>query len=1401
MRSDRVLPVDFIDLALLGALACFGLALIVMASRLRAARAVAAAPLVEATKHALPNEQASQSLKDVVENLPHGIAIFDSQDRLSFCNAKFASIFPEEHHHMVPGRPFEEIMTKIAHQGTFRLEDETLERFIAQRLARHRDAPGKPFIQPLNDGRWIQINEIKTAGNGTLATWTDVTQLKLRELALAILTKRSTREHGFLEIAAEAIAVGLGCRWAAVAQRIGENRARVLAMWDNGAPGELFEYDLKGTPCAKLSDATDFCYFPDNVADHFPDDHELIEMNAVSYIGHVIRDSDGRMTGQIFALDERPMGSQSWRRELIELVARWVDMAFAQQRAMKKIRDRDQHLRDIAEVAADWLWEMGPDLRFTYFSDRNLEALGLDTMQLLGKTREELLSGNPEDDMWKSHLADLQAHLPFRHFEYTLRAADGTLRHLRISGKPVHDDNGDFLGYRGTGTDLTAEVTAREESMRNLQLLEAVFENLPVGISLTDADLNMVAFNRRFLEMLDFPPEEFEPGDPFDKFIRYNAERGEYGPGDAEEQVRERVDLAKLFQPHHFERPRSGGGTLEIRGSPTPSGGFVTTYADITERERGERALRESQASLENAQRIAQIGNWDWDIRAGSIAWSEQTYRILGITAEEFDTTYKSYIDRVHPDDRPKIRSAIDNALKGTEFSLDHRIVWPDGTERIAHAQGEITFGTDGKAALMRGTLQDVTEQRHAMTALREREQRISAIMDNIGEGLITIDEMGCIESANRMTATMLGYGADELIGQNVSLIVPQFYDDERGSYLKQHREAGEALALGRKGRELKASRKDSSQIEIVLTVSAIHHAGRRLYICSLRDVTEQKQYDRNLRVSQGLSARLGRILDQSSNEIYTFDADDLHFIQVNRGARENLGYTADELSRMGPVDLKPEYDDAAFAEALAPLRDGSEDRLVFETTHRRKDGSIYPIEARLQISRTETPAVFVAIVEDISERRHAEETVRQKTAFVELSKQVTAAANEAKSINQAMAISIKEICRHTDWPIGHVFLLDRGESGQLRSSHIWHMERPDVHGKLRAFTAAHPFAADTWNADHNVDRGHYRGIPDLARESSPPRVRLARDLGLKAMFGFPIVIGSEVCGMLEFFSDTPGEPSPATLEVMIHVGTQLGRVVERTSAQHSLLTAKEAAEYANRSKSEFLATMSHELRTPLNAIIGFSELMGNEIYGALGNSNYRDYVEDIRNSGLHLLEIINDILDVSKAEAGRIALSEDNLNLAETIDASVRLIRPRMEGKPIELKLDLPSAPIFVLADELRFRQVLLNLLSNSIKFTDSGSITIRAQVVPGIGLEVQIIDTGIGVCEADLDRIFEPFAQADATLARGHEGTGLGLPLSRKLIELHGGTLTLDSTFGVGSVATIRIPLQRVSPASVVA
>ncbi len=253
--------------------------------------------------------------------------------------------------------------------------------------------------------------------------------------------------------------------------------------------------------------------------------------------------------------------------------------------------------------------------------------------------------------------------------------------------------------------------------------------------------------------------------------------------------------------------------------------------------------------------------------------------------------------------------------------------------------------------------------------------------------------------------------------------------------------------------------------------------------------------------------------------------------------------------------------------------------------------------------------------------------------------------------------------------------------------------------------------------------------------------------------------------------------------------------ITERKNAEKAMRDARHLAEVASKAKTDLLANMSHELRTPLNAIIGFSETMTSSIFGPLGNKQYEEYAEIIHTSGKHLLHIINDILDVSAVEAGKLELREELVNIADISESSIRILHPKTEEGHISLSgITTEDLPL-LMADPIRLKQIFLNILSNAVKFTpENGTVSCDAHIDNEKNMIITVIDNGIGMDEEGLKKALGKFGQVDSSLTRAHDGSGLGLPLTKGLVELHGGTMEIESKLGEGTKVTICFPSERV-------
>ncbi len=268
---------------------------------------------------------------------------------------------------------------------------------------------------------------------------------------------------------------------------------------------------------------------------------------------------------------------------------------------------------------------------------------------------------------------------------------------------------------------------------------------------------------------------------------------------------------------------------------------------------------------------------------------------------------------------------------------------------------------------------------------------------------------------------------------------------------------------------------------------------------------------------------------------------------------------------------------------------------------------------------------------------------------------------------------------------------------------------------------------------------------------------------------------------------------------VLVQRSHELAAANERIRTKESLHNQKEhdlrkevaAAIEASKAKTFFLGNMSHELRTPLNAIIGFSEMIQSELFGPAGSPKYIEYADDIKQSGMHLLQLINELLDVSRIEAGHLTLSLEDLDLAHTIRACLHMLEAKAKKRQVFLSADIIENSPFLRGDQIRMKQIFVNLIDNAIKFTPAGgSVRVSASVLPDGAAIIIVADTGVGISSDDLMKVCEIYGQATNSLTRAHEGAGLGLPLAKALCERHGGTLEIASEVGRGTTVTVIFP-----------
>ncbi len=313
--------------------------------------------------------------------------------------------------------------------------------------------------------------------------------------------------------------------------------------------------------------------------------------------------------------------------------------------------------------------------------------------------------------------------------------------------------------------------------------------------------------------------------------------------------------------------------------------------------------------------------------------------------------------------------------------------------------------------------------------------------------------------------------------------------------------------------------------------------------------------------------------------------------------------------------------------------------------------------------------------------------------------------------------------------------------------------------------------------------------LDDLAAGPDNPLRRLAISAGFKSVLFVPLVRGERAFGVLVLQRKKPGEFDAATVSLLKTFASQSTLAIQNARLFREVEEKGEQLAIASRHKSQFLANMSHELRTPLNAVLGYTELIQDGVYGAMP-PKVDAVLERVQSNGRHLLGLINDVLDLSKIEAGQLQLGIDDYSMASLVHTVVAATEPLAAAKKLPIKLELPAQLPPARGDERRISQVLLNLLGNAIKFTESGEIRISAGV-EGDHFVVSVADTGPGIPEAEQAKIFEEFHQVDSSNTKTKGGTGLGLAISRRIVEMHGGRISVASVVGTGSKFTVELPV----------
>ncbi|MGP8251516.1 MAG: PAS domain S-box protein [Terracidiphilus sp.] len=621
----------------------------------------------------------------------------------------------------------------------------------------------------------------------------------------------------------------------------------------------------------------------------------------------------------------------------------------------------------------------------------------------------------------------------------------------------------------------------------------------------------------------------------------------------------------------------------------------------------------------------------------------------------------------------------------------------------------------------MIGHLQQTGESIAEMTAELKlaSERRFRALFENSLVGIYIIQD-GRIAEVNPAMAKMLGYEPDEAVGMDPLVFI---HSDDRelvSRYMRQ-RLSGEKAP---DQYEFRALRKGGETIYVQAMSKLVDLSGRPAVLGNAVDVTSRKRAEEQLRLTQFS-------LDHASDPVFWLDSQG-RIVYANEAACRSLGRSREELQSLSIPDIDPNTPVETWRSVWEKIK--AEGWLSFESCQRTKDGRVFPVEVTSNYLEFGEKKYLFAFARDITERKQAEETIRENLARLEEAEQIAHFGSSNWDLVTGNMIWSAEFNR--------IVGRDPNQPGPNRAERDATYTRESLARMDEAINRAKQ-TGESFELELEVVR------PDGTRRQTHARGAAARDESGRVV---------RILGTLQ-------------------------DITERKQLESQALQVR-AAEAAAQAKSDFLANMSHEIRTPMNAIIGMAHL-------ALRTNldqRQQDYLQKIQNAGDHLLGIINDILDFSKVEAGKLRLENVDFQLDGVLDNIGALIQERATAKGLELIFDIGAdVPRALRGDPLRIGQVILNYVTNAVKFTETGEIVIRARVVEestaDVLLRFEVQDTGIGLTEEQQAGLFQSFQQADMSTSRKYGGTGLGLAISKKLAEMMGGAVGVESKLGAGS------------------
>ena len=1052
------------------------------------------------------------------------------------------------------------------------------------------------------------------------------------------------------------------------------------------------------------------------------------------------------------------------------------------------LRESEESYRILAETASDVIIKINSDSVILFINHSCERVFGYKPAEMIGQPLTMIMPEYLRDSHLKSFKRYLQTQkrkLDWEGLEVPALHRDNHIFPLEISfGEFEQAGKHYFIG-------VARDITERKHTEKATAHLAAIVESSDDAIISKDLQGIITSWNKSAERVFGYADEEVI-GKPGTTLIPPHL-------GDEEQLILERIRRGEPIEHYETVRRRKDGSDINVSITVSPiqdeAGNVVGASKiarDITERRQNEEILLENQMMLSLAMQSSRMGAWEEDIATGVVLWSEELEEIFGLEKNAFGQTTEALYELIHEDDRQRMRAEVERAInEHRDYTIEFRFYHAGGSIRWMEWRGQAVYSEKSKPVRIYGIGIDITERKMSEDNLRYQKTLLEALTESVLDGILIVSPEGRMLHFNQHFLDIWNFPEEIVQSQSDEAALKwaasqtmnpaAFLERVTNVYDQPDEEVREELPM-----------KDGRVYERF--GAPIHDGNTRLgWVWTFRDISERKRAEERLRESEEKFRNMANSISQFA---WMADASGSIF-WYNERWYEYTGTTFEEMQGWGCQAVHhPDYLEPVTGRFKQHISSGEPWEDTFPL--RSKKGEYGWFLSRALPIRDENGKIirWFGTNTDITERKQAQEAL-------------IIAERKAAEDYQALLSRIV--------PLGQVLGTARDLISVYRALHEFVSSSMNCSAFFVSFYDAENYlrtAAYVWGEGDEVD---IAGLPPIpltidggansqavfqkktiitnhywkTMENRPHVVFQENGTNPNSSLVVPMMIKNEVIGTLEVQAHENEAFSQEQAVALEMVANLAAVAIENVRLLEVEANARQVAEEANRAKDEFLSVLSHEMRTPLNAIFGWTRMLKS---GGLNETLKNQAIETIERNARLQNDLIEDLLDVSRIISGKMRLDCEKIDFVSIVESCVETARPLAQEKDIEFAFYTQTASQNIFGDTTRIQQIVNNLLNNAIKFTPTGGRISVSLSLKNEKIQLQIVDTGIGISEAFLPFIFDRFKQADSTTKRSYSGLGLGLTIVRHLTELHGGHIKVSSEGeNLGSTFVIELPLAK--------